>query len=65
MCDSYCVTWGNSGKVINTYAAVSHFAAYRGLDAVAHGKVPAFSLVYAYYTGNRLSTHWNVIVERL
>ena len=28
----------------------------RNLNAVHHGKVPASSLVYAYYTGIRLST---------
>jgi hypothetical protein len=28
----------------------------RNLDVVHHGKVPAYSLVYVYYTGKRLCT---------
>lgn len=50
-------------KRITCAARVVTSAAYRGLDVVAHGKVPAFSLIYAYYTGNRLPSHWNVIVD--
>ena len=33
------------------------------VNMVHHGKVPADSLVWVYYTRNRLPPHWNVIIE--
>jgi hypothetical protein len=42
------------GEIENTCAAISSVrAVYGNLDVVHHGKVPAYSLVYAYYTRNR------------
>jgi hypothetical protein len=35
----------------------------RNLDVVHHGKVPAYSLVSAYYTRNRLSSHRKIVLE--
>ena len=35
------------------------------VNVVHHGKVPAFSLVWFYYTRNRLPPHWKVIIDLL
>jgi hypothetical protein len=52
------------GKIENTCAAISLVcAAYGNLDEVHHGKVPACSSVYIYYTRNRSSPHQKVVLE--
>lgn len=57
----------NNGKITCAVRVVTS-TAYRDLEMLHHRKVTSYSgsfWLHIYYTGNGLSPHWKVIVERL